>query len=92
MEEKSYLICTADNSDFYIPTALHIQRNDELMLVDTDEEASLDAEKDGIRLIYNMEGVPNGVYIDTEENRELIRKSLEKYPEYKRWCYSLYPW
>lgn len=39
-----------------------------------------------------MEGVPNGVYIDTEENRESIRKSLKKYPEYKKWCYSLYPW
>ena len=80
---KSYLICTTTDSDFYIPNALHIERNDELMLVEDDIQASIEAEKDGIKLIYEMEFVPNGVYLDTEENRKTILEMLEKFPEYK---------
>lgn len=84
----SYLVCQTDDSEFYIPYALHIQKNDSLMLVDTDDEASRDAERDGIKLIYGMEGVPNGVYLDTPENRDIIKQSLEDFPEYKKWCYT----
>lgn len=80
---KSYVIAIADGSEFYIPDALHIERNDELFLVEDDEKASIEAEKDGIKLIYNMDGVPNQVYIDTEENRKVIIEMLEKYPEYR---------
>lgn len=86
--KKGYLICTADNSSFYIPNAEHIERNDELGLVEDDIQASKEAEKDGIKLIYNMEGVPNGVYIDTLENREIIKEMLEKFPEYKKYGYK----
>lgn len=82
--KESYLLCYADGSEFYIPNALHIERNDELMLVENDEQASVEAEKAGIPLIYGMDGVPDQVYIDTEDNREIIISMLEKYPEYKK--------
>lgn len=65
MRNKSYIIAVADGSEFYIPEAEHIERNDELMLVEDDIEAALDAERDGIKLIYGMDGVPDGVYLDT---------------------------
>lgn len=82
---KSYLVCIADNSDFYIPNAEHIERNDELFLVEDDEQASIEAEKDGIKLIYGMNDVPDGVYIDTNKNRAVIHEMLKKYPEYRKW-------
>ncbi|MBU3186616.1 hypothetical protein [Clostridium estertheticum] len=82
MNNKSYVIAIADNSTFYIQDALHVERNDELFLVEDDEQASIEAEKDGVKLIYNMDGVPDQVYIDTQENRILISKMLIKYPEY----------
>lgn len=80
--KKSYVIAIADGSEFYIPDALHIERNDELFLVEDDEKASVEAEKDGVKLIYGMEGVPDRVYIDTKENRKVISEMLIKYPEY----------
>lgn len=39
----------------------------------------------GVRLIYGMDGIPDGIYIDTPENRELIRKGLGLYPDYRNW-------
>ncbi len=81
--QKSYIIAIADGSEFYISNAEDIERNDELMLVENDELASIKAEKDGIKLIYGMEGVPDQVYIDTEKNREIIIEMLQKFPQYK---------
>lgn len=83
---KGYLISVADNSSFYIPDALHIERDDSLMLVKDDDAASRLAEQNGIKLIYGMEGVPDRVYLDTEENRDVIIKMLVKYPEYEKWA------
>jgi len=81
-DKKSYLLCNADDSEFYIPDALHIERNDELMLVDSDEQASIEAERDGVSLIYGMDGVPDRVYVDTDDNRNIITNALAEYPEY----------
>lgn len=86
--EKSYLICIAEDSDFYIPNALHVERNDELMLVEDDEQASIEAEKDGIKLIYGMSGVPNQVYVDTTENIKIIEEMLEKFSEYRKYGFD----
>lgn len=81
--DKAYVLAMADDSPFYIPGALHIERNDALMLVESDEEAAICAEQDGIRLIYDMDFVPDGVYIDTPENREILLRGLTQYPQYK---------
>ena len=82
--EKGYVFAIADGSEFYIPDAVHIERDDELFLFADDEQAAQAAERDGVRLIYGMEHVPDGVSVDTPENREVIQKNLEAYPEYKK--------
>lgn len=79
---KSYVVCKCDDSDFYIPNAVHIERNDSLMLVENDEEASKVALHDGVRLIRGMYGVPDDVYLDTPQNRETIIEELKKDPSY----------
>lgn len=83
--KNSWLLMYADDSEFYIPNALHIERNDELMLVKDDDQASKEAEKAGIPLIYDIKDVSKGIYVDTEENRDIIIKMLNIYPEYKKW-------
>lgn len=80
--QKAYIIAVTTSSSFYIPDAEHIERNDSLMLVSDDEEASKVALKDGVKLITKMEGVPDNTYIDTPKNRKIISKVLKEYPEY----------
>jgi len=82
-QARGYVLTIADNSDFYIPDALHVERDDELFLFPDDEAAARAAECDGIALIYGLDGVPDGVYVDTPENRDVIAAGLEQYPEYR---------
>ena len=72
-QQKGYVPAYADNSSFYIPGVLHVERDDSRMLCEDDEAASVLAEEDGIRWVY----------IDTPENRDAIIAGLEKYPEYR---------
>ena len=80
---SGYVFAVADGSEFYIPGALHVERDDELFLFADDEEAALAAERDGFPLIRGMEDVPDGVYLDTEENRAAILLGLREHPEYR---------
>lgn len=80
---RGYVLALADFSEFYIPGALHVERDDALFLFEDDAEAVWAAERDGVRLIYGMEDVPDGVYVDTPENRAAILDSLEQHPEYR---------
>ena len=80
---SGYVFAVADGSEFYIPGALHVERDDGLFLFDDDQETALAAERDGFPLIRGMDGVPDGVYLDTEENRAAILLGLQKYPEYR---------
>ena len=80
---KGYVFAVAENSSFYIPNALHVERDDGLFLFPDDETAAKAAERDGVQLIYGMEDVPDGIYLDTPENRAAILDSLERYPEYR---------
>lgn len=84
-ENKGYGVFIANGSEYYIPGAEHIERIDEVNKFEDDYEAAIQAEKDGIKLINNTPFIPNRVYIDTPENRDIIEKALEKYPEYKQW-------
>lgn len=81
--QKGYVFAIAEDSSFYIPNALHVERDDELFLFADDEAAAKAAERDGVQLIHGMEDVPDGIYLDTPENRAAILDSLEKYPEYR---------
>ena len=84
-QEKGYFITATITHGSYIPEALHVERIDDMALDDGDFEAAKAAEQDGVRLIYGMDGIPDGIYIDTPENRELIRKGLGLYPDYRNW-------
>lgn len=80
IEEKDYVIAICDEYDApYLTGALHIERNDSKIppVYITDEEAARVAEQDGVRLIYGMDGVEEGIYLDTPENRETIKSFLE---------------
>lgn len=82
MGSKCYVVSICTDSSFYIPNAEHIERNDDLMLVEDDKQASIEAMNDGIKLITGMPGVPDAVYIDTPHNRECIEANLANYTEY----------
>jgi len=73
---KGYVFALTDDSEFYIPNALHVERDDSMMTFKWDEDAADAAERDGIPLIIGMDGVPDDVYIDTPENREIITLHL----------------
>lgn len=85
LDRISLDITATINHGSYIPEALHVERIDDMALYDGDFEAAKAAEQDGVRLIYGMDGIPDGIYIDTPENRELIRKGLGLYPDYRNW-------
>jgi len=76
--KRGYIFAVCDDSDYYIPNALHIQRYDSRIpqLYQNDKEAAKAAEKNGVKMIYDMSGVDDGVYIDSQKNRELIEKYL----------------
>ena len=81
---KGYVLAIADGSRFYIPNALHVERDVERFRAWRARRAAAKAaEQDGVRLIHGMDGVPDGVYLDTPENREIIHAALEKFPEYR---------
>lgn len=77
-KEKSYVIAVCTDSDFYIPNAEHIERNDDLVpwAVPDDIVAAQTAIQDGVCLIRGMDGVPDDVYLDTDENRAIIKNAL----------------
>lgn len=83
--EKGYVLAVCDDSDYYIPNAEHIERNDSLTpwLFPDDAAAAKGAAADGVPLIYGMDGVEDGVYIDSSENRRIITAMLEQHPEFR---------
>ena len=78
--KKGYVIARAEGSSFYIDDAEHIERDDSCypFMYQDDEEAACAAEADGIKLIRDMPGVPDGVYVDTSENRHLLLEHFVK--------------
>ena len=68
-----FAVCQdADDPD--ISGALHVERNDQAVpwVYETDEEAARAAERDGVKLLYGIPYVEDGVYLDTPENRQLL--------------------
>lgn len=70
--EHGYAIFTSD----YGNGAEHIQKIDSMDVFDDDEEAAEQAEKDGIKIIHDMEfdDENSAAYIDTPENRKLLKE------------------
>lgn len=69
--EKGYAIFTSD----YGNGAEHIQKIDFMDVFEDDAEAAEQAERDGIKIIHDMEfdDENSAAYIDTPENRELLK-------------------
>lgn len=69
--ERGYGIFTSD----YGNGAEHIERLDCMMAFESDGEAAEQAEKDGIKIIHDMEfdDENSAAYIDTPENRGLLK-------------------
>lgn len=83
---RGYVVTYAEKDDFYIPRALHIEKDTSCnaWMFETHKSATAAAERDGIELIYGMDHVPDGIYLDTEENRQLIEEKLAQFPQYKK--------
>lgn len=72
---RGYAICMSD----YGNGAEHIEKIDIMDVFEDDEEAAEQAEKDGIKIIHDIE-LPEehqAAYIDTPENRELLKSLIE---------------
>jgi len=77
---KGYIVSvTDDDRSFYIPNVTHIERDDSLNIYPDDDTAAKAAEADGVKLIYGIPFVPDGVYIDTTENRVAIAAHFEQH-------------
>lgn len=72
--KKGYVIACAEGSGFYVDGVEHIERDDSCIpwMFEDDADAARAAEADGIKLIYGMQGVPDGVYVDSVENRQKL--------------------
>jgi hypothetical protein len=51
-----------------------VERDDQAVpwIYETDEEAARAVERDGVKLLYGIPYVEDGVYLDTPENRQLL--------------------
>lgn len=73
---RGYGVFTSD----YGNGATHIERIDIMEVFESDAEAAEQAEKDGIKIIHDIE-LPEehiAAYIDTPENRELLKDLVEQ--------------
>ena len=69
--KRGYAVFVSD----YGNGAEHIEKIDEMDVFADDAEAAEQAEKDGIKIIRDMKfiGEDYGLYLDTPENRELLK-------------------
>ena len=73
VKSRGYVLAVCEDADDpYICGALHVERDDSVWLYETDEEAARAAERDGVKLLYGIPYVEDGVYLDTPENRRLL--------------------
>ena len=74
MNPKGYVVAVCrDLDDPYICGALHVERDGQPPWVyETDEQAARGAERDGVKLLYGIPYVEDGVYLDTPANRRLL--------------------
>ena len=67
---KDYVIAVCRRQDDpYICGALHVERPTSSWTCETDEEAAHAAQRDGVKLLYGIPYVQDGIYLDTPENR-----------------------
>ena len=76
---KGYIItaCHSDSGPF-IRDALHIEMDTQNWVYNDDDEAARAAQRDGVKLIYGVQFVADGIYLDTPENRGIVEKYSRK--------------
>ena len=73
-KNNGYLIAVCHEAEGpYICGAEHIEADQEAWVYENDADAARAAERDGVRLLYGMPYVADGVYVDTPENRLILR-------------------
>ena len=74
MKPKGYIFAVCEDfDDPYIRGALHVERDNQApWLYETDEQAARGAERDGVKLLYGIPYVEDGVYLDTPANRRRL--------------------
>ena len=87
MKKKLYAVTICNGASDCIPNAEHIERIDELVeklgkLDEIDDfVAAQMAKADGIKLIDDIDGIYKDFYVDTKENRKIIRKYMEEHSD-----------
>ena len=70
---KGYMITTCHfDSGPFIRDALHVKMDTQNWIYNDDDEAARAAQRDGVKLIYGVQFVEDGIYLDTPENREIV--------------------
>ena len=62
-----------DDSGPFIPGALHVELDIRDWLFEDDDAAARTAQRDGVKLVYGIPYVEDGVYVDTPENRTILQ-------------------
>lgn len=85
MNRQGYIVTVTVAGKYYIPGAARVKRDIRCIprKFDNDAAAARGAERDGTKFIYGMEGVPDGIYVDTAGNRAYITQMLYAHPECK---------
>ena len=77
--KKGYIIVTCDEPDgAYVRGASHVEMDTRDWRCNDDAEAARAAERDGVRLVYGIPFVEDGVYVDTPENRAVLERYSRK--------------
>ena len=72
-DNKGYLITSShSDSGTFIPDALHVEMDTHTWLYNNDDEAARAAQRDGVKFLYGIPYVADGVYLDTPENRGIL--------------------
>ena len=77
--KKGYVIVTCDEPDgAYVRGASHVEMDTDDWRFNDDAEAARAAERDGVRLVYGIPFVEDGVYVDTPDNRAVLERYSRK--------------
>ena len=71
--KNGYLITVCHSgSEAFICNALHVEMDTQNWIYNDDNEAARAAQRDGVKLVYGIPYVKDGVYLDTPENRMIL--------------------
>ena len=76
---RGYVIAVCDEPDgAYVCGASHVEMDTGDWRFNDAAEAARAAERDGVRLVYGIPFVEDGVYVDTLENRAVLERYSQR--------------